>query len=100
MIIVIHTITKSSFYVHNAYKKNIGKGYAVIQGIRKSTYPWILTCDFDMSVLPSTYTDWLAKNYIVKNTIVNLSNKRSKVKQSMNLRKAYLIIGWHSFLFL
>ena len=44
-----------------SYKKNIGKGYALIQGIKKTTYPWILTCDFDMSVLPSTYTEWLQK---------------------------------------
>ena len=49
-----------------SYKKNIGKGFAIIQGIKKSTSPWILTCDFDMSVLPSTYKDWLKKNYIVK----------------------------------
>ncbi len=74
-----------------SYKKNIGKGYAVIQGIRKSTYPWILTCDFDMSVLPSTYTDWLAKNYIVKKNCAYFASrnlKKSKIK-TLWIRKFY-----------
>ena len=74
-----------------SYKKNMGKGYAVIQGIRKSTYPWILTCDFDMSVLPSTYTDWLAKNYILKKNCAYFASrnlKKSKIK-TLWIRKFY-----------
>ena len=74
-----------------SYKKNIGKGYALIQGIKKSTYPWILTCDFDMSVLPSTYTEWITKNYIVKKNCAYFASrnlKKSKIK-TLWIRKFY-----------
>ena len=74
-----------------SYKKNIGKGYALIQGIKKTTYPWILTCDFDMSVLPSTYTEWFTKNYIVKKNCAYFASrnlKKSKIK-TLWIRKFY-----------
>ena len=48
------------------YKKNMGKGYALKQGIKKSSNQWILTCDFDMSVNPTTLLTWFKKNYIDK----------------------------------
>ena len=50
LIISANLIKKFLFKIKNkkinqlliSYKKNMGKGYAVIQGIRKSTHPWIL----------------------------------------------------------
>jgi len=74
-----------------SYKKNIGKGFAIIQGIKKSSSPWILTCDFDMSVLPSTYKDWLKQNYIVKKKCAYFASrnlKKSRVK-TLWIRKFY-----------
>ena len=74
-----------------SYKKNMGKGYAIIQGIKKSIYPWILTCDFDMSVLPSTFIDWLNRNYIDRKKCAYFGSrnlKESKVK-ALWIRKFY-----------
>ena len=74
-----------------SYKKNVGKGFAIIQGIKRSTSPWILTCDFDMSVLPSTYKDWLKKNYIVKKKCAYFASRNLKKSQVKTLwiRKFY-----------
>lgn len=46
------------------YKKNIGKGFAIIKGIINSRSKWILTCDFDMSVNPKIVNHWFKKKYI------------------------------------
>ena len=74
-----------------SYKKNMGKGYAIIQGIKKSIHPWILTCDFDMSVLPSTSIDWFYKNFIKSRKCAYFGSrnlKDSKIK-TLWLRKFY-----------
>lgn len=74
-----------------SYTKNIGKGYAIIQGIKHSIYPWILTCDFDMSVMPSAYIDWQSANYIDNKNCAYFGSrnlKESKVK-TLWIRKFY-----------
>ena len=69
-----------------SYKKNMGKGYAIIQGIKKSSYPWILTCDFDMSVLPSTVMDWFNKNFISEKKCAYLGSRKMKASKIKTLK--------------
>ena len=68
-----------------SYLNNRGKGYAIKKGILNSKSEWILTCDFDMSVLPEQYLIWTRRKLIkdincayihpeiIKNQKLNLS---------------------------
>ena len=47
------------------YQKNVGKGYAIKQGIMKASYDWQLICDADMSVNPNQFNIWYNKNRII-----------------------------------
>ena len=69
-----------------SYKKNKGKGYALIKGINQSSFKWILTCDFDMSVMPTTVLDWFKKNYI--------HTKNCAYLGSRNLKKSNVKVLW------
>jgi len=46
------------------YKKNIGKGYALKQGVLKAKNQWILICDTDLSVHPNQFNKWFYKKMI------------------------------------
>lgn len=80
----LSTIKKKKIKYHLiTYKKNMGKGYALICGIKKSVNKWILTCDFDMAVLPSTVFEWTSKGYIQNNNFAYFGSrllKKSKVE--------------------
>ena len=73
-----------------SYSKNMGKGYALKKGILSSKSDWILTCDFDMSVLPEQYLIWRKKK-LIKNTnciyIASRAHKKSKVKSKFIRRR-------------
>lgn len=69
-----------------SYKKNMGKGYAIIKGIKQSTYQWILTCDFDMSVLPSTIIDWSNKKFIDQKRCAYLGSRKMKASHTKTLK--------------
>ena len=73
------------------YLNNKGKGYAIIQGMKKARYKWILTCDFDMSVKPDTVNKWFKKKYITNKNFAyfaSRNNTSSKV-ETFFLRKLY-----------
>ncbi len=73
-----------------SYLKNQGKGYALKRGILSSKSDWILTCDFDMSVLPEQYLIW-SKRKLIKDTnyayIASRNHKKSKVKSKFLRRR-------------
>ena len=68
------------------YQKNIGKGYAIKQGIMKASYDWQLICDADMSVNPNQFNIWYNKNRIIdknKAYFGSRRHKKSNVKSSI-----------------
>ncbi len=50
-----------------SYKKNMGKGYALKQGVNKAKSNWILTTDSDCSVSNFQLISWIKKKYINRN---------------------------------
>ena len=50
-----------------SYKKNMGKGYALKQGVNKAKSNWILTSDSDCSVSNFQLISWIKKKYINRN---------------------------------
>ena len=73
-----------------SYTENVGKGYAIKQGIYISKSKWILTCDLDMSVLPGQYLTW-KKRKLIKDTncayIASRTHKNSKIKSKFIRRR-------------
>jgi len=68
------------------YQKNVGKGYAIKQGIMKASYDWQLICDADMSVNPNQFNIWYNKNRIIdknKAYFGSRRHKKSNVKSSI-----------------
>ena len=45
-------------------QKNMGKGYALKEGVRKSSLKWILTTDIDLSVQLSQIFKWEKIDYL------------------------------------
>ena len=60
------------------YQKNVGKGYAIKQGIMKASYDWQLICDADMSVEVSQFDDWFKKKMITNKTIAYFGSRNHK----------------------
>ena len=73
------------------YKKNMGKGYALMRGIKKSSNQWILTCDFDMSVNPTTLLEWFKKDYIneINSGYIGSRNLSDSNVNTIWIRKLY-----------
>ena len=65
------------------YQKNVGKGYAIKQGIMKASYDWQLICDADMSVEVGQFDDWYKKKMI---------NNKIKIKY-IKSSKPFIDIG-------
>jgi len=57
------------------YHKNMGKGFAVKQGILKSTNEWILVLDIDLSVKISELISWIKKKYIYKKNVAYFASR-------------------------
>jgi len=73
-----------------SYLKNMGKGYAIKKGILNSKSEWILTCDFDMSVLPEQYLIWNRRKLIKDINcayIASRNHKKSKIKSKFIRRR-------------
>jgi len=47
-----------------SYKKNIGKGWAIKQGVDNCKTKWCLTLDADMAAKPDELTTWMNKKFI------------------------------------
>ena len=65
-------------------QKNMGKGYALKEGVRKSSLKWILTTDIDLSVQLSQIFKW-EKNRLFKRKKVIFGSrnlKESEVKKN------------------
>jgi dolichyl-phosphate beta-glucosyltransferase len=64
-------------------RQNMGKGYALKYGVQKSTMPWILTTDTDLSVPLSQIFEWEKFKELEKEKIIFGSRnlKDSKVKK-------------------
>ena len=82
----ISKIQKKKLIKYICYKKNVGKGYAIKQGVLRSKKKWILLCDLDMSVKPNQVDNWMKKKFINKNNneayFASRKHFSSKVKSS------------------
>jgi dolichyl-phosphate beta-glucosyltransferase len=81
----IYNFKKKKSIRYIAYKKNIGKGYAVKKGILNSKKDWILICDADMSVQPNQLNQWFKKKLIINPNKAYFGSRKhtsSKVKTS------------------
>ena len=61
----IHKVNSKKFNMkYIKLRKNMGKGFALKVGIKKSSLKWILTTDIDLSVPLSQILDWEKNNYL------------------------------------
>ena len=77
---------KKKFEVKNIFlHKNMGKGFALKKGIAKSSCPWVLTTDVDLSVPLSQIYKWNKQKLITKKSIIfgsrNLRNSKVSTKK-------------------
>lgn len=82
-------------------KKNSGKGYALMQGVKLAKNDWILTIDIDLSVKLEQLLIW-RKKYIKKNTLVyfgSRSHKLSIIKKNLMRDVLGILFKILSFLF-
>lgn len=80
-----------------AYKKNIGKGYAIKKGIISANHNWQLICDADMSVNVNQFHDWYKKKLIKDHNIAyfgSRNHKNSKIISTLKRRYFGLIFIW------
>ena len=61
-----------------SYKKNIGKGNALIKGVAKAKYDWILTADVDISVSILEINSWIKKSYLKKKNYIYFGSRNLK----------------------
>jgi dolichyl-phosphate beta-glucosyltransferase len=74
-----------------SYNHNKGKGFAVKTGVLASKNTWILTCDTDMSVLPSQLDLWIKNNLIKKNDKAYYGSRvhKDSIIKALFLRKLF-----------
>ena len=98
---------KSKKFILKYYKlkKNMGKGFALKFGVQRSSMPWILTTDIDLSVPLSQVIKWEKLKFArTKNVIFgsrNLENSKvdkkltryilGKIKKNNLIKKKYFI---------
>lgn len=81
----INKISNKNFIIKVCkLKKNIGKGYALKTGVKKSSYNWILTTDIDLSVPLSQVLEWEKSDYLklFKVFFGSRNHKKSKVTKN------------------
>lgn len=69
------------------YTKNKGKGYALLQGVKKASKKWILTCDIDFSANPIEIKKWVKLDYIKSQKYCYFGSR--KLKTSKIIYKYY-----------
>ena len=76
--------SKNFFIKFYKLKKNMGKGYALKVGVKKSSLNWILTTDIDLSVPLSQIFVWEKNNKLKFNKVVfgSRNHKKSKVNKN------------------
>ena len=81
----IHKASSKKFNIkYYKLSKNMGKGYALKIGIKKSSLKWILTTDIDLSVPLSQILDWEKNNYLKSKKVIfgSRNHERSKVNKN------------------
>jgi len=61
-----------------SFKKNMGKGNAIKEGVKLSKYNWILTIDTDMSVSLTQINEWIKKNHLTKKHSIYFGSRNLK----------------------
>jgi dolichyl-phosphate beta-glucosyltransferase len=69
------------------YQKNVGKGYAIKQGIMKASYDWQLICDADMSVEVGQFDDWYKKKMINNKNVAYFGSRKHKYSKVKAIKK-------------
>ena len=81
----IHKVSSKKFNIkYIKLRKNMGKGFALKVGIKKSSLKWILTTDIDLSVPLSQILDWEKNNYLKEKKVIfgSRNHQRSKVNKN------------------
>ncbi len=88
----IHKVSSKNFIIKiYKLKKNMGKGYALKIGVKKSSLKWILTTDIDLSVPLSQIFVW-EKSILFKNNRV-IFGSRNHEKSKVNKNFFRFILG-------